>query len=447
MQLIYSYKNLHKELTNMINAATEYIYIFSWDLNIHYNKQIKHAIIDATIRKTHVYLITGGVVDNPVNINNLIGLNSKFFHLKCKFQIGPKRPFDIIQQLFNFQTKNDHMYYNHIRFALNDKTFLLGGVNSSLKYNGNLKQNMNLKNPFTWYDSGLKMDSTCDIMPFVNNLFTNMDYEMPREILNISSNIQLVHDNYYAYQNIINAIQTSKNRIYIENQYFVSHPDHTNNEISHTLGKRINKAIKEKEEFHVQFVLNYRNYDETNSVQLSMTTACIVSLYYMRSLCDCDDETFCKYVRICMPRDDIDIKCIIHSKIFIVDDSFCLYTTANIHDVSFANKGNMELALQFTDHTVVSSLYKQSIDHFNKHKHLFYNFHLQNPDVVSTIVKIPDFIDFLVIKENYTTDVVDFNMNDIKIMDTFCNTIVNPLYNILSETTFQEVTGVRLKLT
>ena len=445
MNLIYSYKNLHKQLLVMIESAREYVYIFSWDFNIRYDKRIEKAIINATRRGTHVYLMTGGKHVNP--IGELIGLKNEFFHLKYKFQIGPKRQPDILQTLFNFQTEIDHMYYNHMRFALNEKTFLLGGVNVSSLYEGNLKRNMREYN-FCWFDSGLRMENASEcITPFIDNLFSNMDFEMKREVKSLSSSITIIHDNYTAYKNIINAIRTSKNRIYIENQYFASHPEITYNEFAYELGMRINKAIKENEDFHVQLVLNYRNYDETNSVQLSMTSICIKSLYYMRSLVKCDDKTFYKYVDICMPRDDIDIKCIIHTKIFIVDDTHCLFTTANLNDRCMSRIGEFELGLQFTDTKTVSSLYSQSIAHFNKHKHLFMKFHLQNPDATSCFLNAPKFFEFLMIKPNYSMETVEFNMNDCTVMETFINIVVNPAYSILLDTSFQEVVGVRVKLT
>jgi phosphatidylserine/phosphatidylglycerophosphate/cardiolipin synthase-like enzyme len=331
-----------------------------------------------------------------------------------------------------------------MRFALNDSTFLLGGVNSSLKYNGDLKRNMNAEFPFTWYDSGLKMRTTPEMEPYINNLFVNMDYDMARAQLPLTNDSRLIHDNCDAYQEIINAIRTSKNKIYIENQYFMSRKGHTNNEIACELGQRINKAIRSGEcDFRVQLVLNYINYDEVNSVQILMYSMCIGSLQYMRSLVEYDDETFYKYVQIYMPRDDIRRKIVVHNKLFIVDDDFCLYTSANINDRSLSRKGDMELGFLTKCPELVNSLYKQSSAYFHKYRAKFFQYSLKESDAIATITKTPELINFMI--DN--SDKIVFDMNCVKIVETINNCVGIPVCKLLTGKCSLELSGILLPLT
>jgi len=344
----------------------------------------------------------------------------------------------------------DRLYYNHIRLALNEHTFLLGGVNASCRYNGNLNQNMNADHPFAWYDVGLRMGhASAKLAPFVRHLFDHMDHAMVRSVVRLTPSLHLLHSNYAAYRRILRAIRTSRSQITIENQYFWSHPAYTNNTVAAELGKRIDRAVQANDDaFRVRLVLNYRNYDETHILQVQMTSAHIGSLYYMRSLVHCDDATFERYVEICMPRDDIAVKCVVHSKVFIVDESFYLFTTANIHDMSFSDRGNMELAIQCTDSSVVTSLTKQTSAYFHAHRHLFRTFHLPSPDVLSTLGAIPRIAGWLcrAARSNEPIDRIDCDTNDVRVMDCVTQRLVNPVYRALLDTSLEQTTGVRLAL-
>jgi phosphatidylserine/phosphatidylglycerophosphate/cardiolipin synthase-like enzyme len=173
---------------------------------------------------------------------------------------------------------------------------LLGGVNVSKLYNGNTSQNMSGYN-FTWYDSGILLkDEDKRIYKFIHNLFHTIKYDAIRENIIISKQIQLISNNYDAYTELVNAIRQSKQNIYIENQYLASHKKHTTNKIAYEIAMRINRAINENKQFSVVLVINYRNYDETNVVQFCMTNTWLGTLYYIRSLVNCDDNMFSKYI-------------------------------------------------------------------------------------------------------------------------------------------------------
>jgi len=100
MKLIYSYSKLQLKLCKMINESQKYVYIFSWDFNIDYDINIRESLINATKRKVHVYIITGGKHENPIDINILTGIDIKYFHLKYKYNIGPKFEKSNMQKLF-----------------------------------------------------------------------------------------------------------------------------------------------------------------------------------------------------------------------------------------------------------------------------------------------------------------------------------------------------------
>ena len=150
-----------------------------------------------------------------------------------------------------------------------------------------------------------------------------------------------------------------------------------------------------------------------------------------------------------MPRDDLPVKCVVHSKVFIVDDSFYLFTTANIHDLSFSRRGNMELAMQCTVPAVVASLYAQTWAHYVAHRHLFRSYHVGDPDALSmfwAIHRIFDELLFLTNKRVVSNECDVNDVSDARVMDVVFNRLVNPVYHALYDTSLQQTTGVRLPL-
>ena len=114
------------------------------------------------------------------------------------------------------------------------------------------------------------------------------------------------------------------------------------NKIGIELSNRVNKAIKNKESFTLTIITNSINHDEYNLYYLT-TAISYICLLWFRSLIDCDDDTFNKYVICKIPK--VESKIIIHSKCWIFDESIGLYTTGNLSDRSFYNTGDIEMAV------------------------------------------------------------------------------------------------------
>ena len=327
---------------------------------------------------------------------------------------------------------------------------MLGGVNVSKLYNGNTSQNMSGYN-FTWYDSGMLLkDEHKRIYKFIHNLFHTINYDSTRENVIINKQIQLISNNYDAYTELVNAIRQSKQNIYIENQYLASHKKHTTNKIAYEIAMRINRAINENKLFRVVLIINYRNYDETNVVQFCMTNTWLGTLYYIRSLVNCDDNMFNKYINILTPRDDLNIRLIIHTKIYIIDDIFCLYTTGNCLDRCFMdNAGEYELSIITRNRDEVCNLYRQSINYFNKNtdKFMCINNIINTPiNIGKMICYIPNMLEFTIIRDNYSNKTYNSDTNQSLLFDTFIEYCINPLYMLIDNSTFQEITGARKQL-
>ena len=93
------------------------------------------------------------------------------------------------------------------------------------------------------------------------------------------------------------------------------------------------------------------------------------SVEQLRRAVNCDDSTFNKYVYMYFPKTNS--KIVVHSKVFLFDDSKLLYTTCNICDRSFYEKEDIEIGIIIENEQNVRNIKKQLQNNFADSLHLF----------------------------------------------------------------------------
>lgn len=361
MKIIFNYDRIHKYMELMLDDAINNknnIYINAFNFDINFNKKIKNKMIKL-LETNHVYMITSGVNKYDIIINH------KKFHIKNKLQIGEKYDNMILKIKNIFSNIGcDHIFVNHMRYFYNGKYLLLSGTNCSNRYMGNcIKEN---DDKFCWYDNALLLYNDT-LESLFNNIYNNIHRNTIRNINYKQLNYIITLSNSHQYTYIIKNILNSKKSIYIENQYFISCDNYTNNKVYKALAYRINKAIINNEEFSLKIITNYYNHDESTIIQFILHQSLQFSLYNFRKLINYSDEIFNKYVTVWIPNTNL----VVHSKIFCFDNNKMLYTSCNIIDRSFYNNGDIEAGLIIEDSKNVISLMNCINNNFISIKHLF----------------------------------------------------------------------------
>jgi phosphatidylserine/phosphatidylglycerophosphate/cardiolipin synthase-like enzyme len=370
MEIINEIDNIHNIIVELIDDCENSIYWFAFNLDITYNTKIYNSLMNALDRNIKIYIITSGI--NPYKIiikhpnlfvKNQIHICDKSDDISLKYK-----------KLFNLDVgNNNYMFVNHLRFIYNGKKLILGGCNSSSRYNGS-HFNIIKNNNFTWYEHGILLNLP-NQNDYFYNLFSNINlgckYVKIKD-LNVKNDVTITLSNKKQYEYILDCIKKSKNEIYIENQYFFSNEKYTNNLICKALINRINTAIINNEEFRLKMIISYYNYDETETVQSYMNTMTQESLIYLRNSINCDYITFNKYVTIYIPTDKT--KIVVHSKVFLFDDTKLLYSTCNICDRSFYKYGDMEMGIIIENEFKVKKIKTQLQNNFYSSKFLFSEF-------------------------------------------------------------------------
>lgn len=338
-KLIFTYEKTHKKMLEIIKTSKSYIFltVFSFDWN--YDKNLKNEIIKSLNRGVKVYITLS---NNSYLSENTIDYShpNLYIHLSKLYNKGDDKLFDLIVKMTT-KIYNLQKIVLHMRFIYNGDALLIGGVNVNHIYNGTCTVR-NRKNEdeaeFYWYDSGYLTYDYLDKFEF----FYTLHKENYKRIRKMSLDKTLLISNELQYNFICKHIRNAKSSIYIECQYFHTYEKYMSNEIGIELSKRVNKAIKNKESFTLTIITNSINHDEYKLYYLT-TAISYICLLWFRSLIDCDDDTFNKYVICKIPK--VESKIIIHSKCWIFDESIGLYTTGNLSDRSFYNTGDIEMAV------------------------------------------------------------------------------------------------------
>lgn len=336
-KIIYTYEKTHTEICRLINDATEYIFWFAFYLDFDFDLNIKSAIISALERGIKVYINTSELNTDEITYThpNLIVQNNTRLDKN-------DNPMFVLFRSLTSSTAPKRV--NHMRFLYNGNELLMGGTNSNTRYNGHLTQRKhNLgDDEFYWHDSGYLTDKYSNNFDFFYTIFSRLSDTSIRDL----SIGDLVISNKTQYDFIIQNIRNSKYTIFIECQYFHTHTKYGNNQIAFELATRINRAIRNNEEFKLVIITNFLNHDE-RAILYTSTFMSIGCLCDFRELCDCDNDTFAKYVICRMP--EISSYIIIHSKCWIFDDTNALYTVGNLSDRSYYDTGDLEMGIIIND--------------------------------------------------------------------------------------------------
>ena len=336
-KLIFTYEKTHEIMLQIIKTSKFYIFLTSFSFDWNYDKKIKNEIIESLNRGVKIY----------ITLSNISCFESIKNYSHPNLYIHFSKIYNEEDKLFNFivnmseKTRNLPKIILHYRFIYNGDALLLGGTNVSNRYNGNytVRKRKNKHEPeFFWYDGGYLTYEYPNKFEFFHNLYKNK-YEQIRKM---SLDKTLIISNDLQYKFICKNIESAKSSIYIECQYFHTFEKYMSNQIGIKLSQRINKAIKNNELFKLTIITNSINHDEYN-LNFITTVVSYVCLFKFRSLIECDDSTFNKYVTCNMPK--IESKIIIHNKCWIFDERIALYTTGNLSDRSFYNTGDIEMAI------------------------------------------------------------------------------------------------------
>lgn len=334
-ELIFTYKKTHEKMLQIIKTSKSYIFLTSFNFDWKYDDKLKNEIIKSLDRGVKVYITLSGISENTIDYThpNLYVRLSNLYS-KCNDKL-----FNIITKVL-IKTPNLQKIVLHMRFIYNGDVLLIGGTNVSNRYNGtyNVRNRTSKDVEFYWYDGGYLTYDYPDKFEFFYNLYK----DSYKRIRNMSLDKTLFISNELQYNFICKHIRNAKSSIYIECQYFHTFKKYMSNEIGIELSKRLNKAIKNKDSFLLTIITNSINHDEYE-LNYATTIISYVCLLKFRSLIDCDDDTFNKYVICKMPK--MESKIIIHNKCWIFDESIALYTTGNLCDRSFYNTGDIEIAV------------------------------------------------------------------------------------------------------
>lgn len=369
MKIINSCTRLHSQIVELIDKCDDFLFLFSFALDLQYNTDVYKSLINALNCNVKIYILTSGVNEytNFINHENLVIANNIDIRNKNHGILN------YLRKIFNTKIGNDYQFVNHLRFLYNGKQLLFGGTNISSKYNGTHFEIIPECN-FTWYESGLLMNLSTKNEIF-HDLFTKItDNDLTNATKTVISNndLKIVFSNKTQYEYVIENINKSTHSIYIENQYIFSCKTYAGNLIFETLASRINKAIYDNADFNLTLIICYFNYDEVQLEGLIMNAVIQQTLIDFRENIRCDNKTFNKYVSIYIPTPDSRI--IVHSKVFLFDEDKLLYSTCNIADRSFYEKGDLESSVIIENKKNVTKIRTQLNRDFKTAKHLFNKF-------------------------------------------------------------------------
>ena len=333
-KLVLTYEKTHNEMCRLVDRSTDYVFWFAFYLDFDYHTKLKRAILSALERGVTVYISTSELNPDKISYShpNLI--------VKNNTRIDKND--DILYNAFIAMITQDSLpkRVNHMRFLYNGHELLLGGTNSCMRYNGNhTERTCELDDDkFYWHDSGYLTCEYSNQYHFFHEIFMRIDDASIRDL----SVGDLVVSNKAQYEFILQNIRDAKREIYIECQYFHTHPKHGNNQIASELAMRINRAVRNDDDFKITIIANSLNHDE-RKIHYAATCISLGCLCGFRKLCDCDDETFAKFVTCKMP--SVSSHIIIHQKCWIYDDTIALYTTGNLSDRSCYDTGDLEMGI------------------------------------------------------------------------------------------------------
>jgi phosphatidylserine/phosphatidylglycerophosphate/cardiolipin synthase-like enzyme len=337
MKLIVGFDALICKMIQLIESAEKMVLILSFEFDLTYTKyDLSNVIKEAIERGVKFYIITSNLGISAPHIKQqsavaLERLREKYpesVFIKPNYSTDENMKFispyvNYLADLFSYNSYC-RSFYNvtpsgvHARYIYNGRELLVSGGVYSQRFID-----------FPFYETGLLVpDVNIDVERAFHNVY---DYSLPNPLTTSGTNM---------YHYIVYNIHNCKTSIYLENQYFKSNPEDTQNRVCDALIERIGTAIRRKQKFRCEIMTNWDCKDETKIRQNFTDYYTKKSLKYLVTSLgrQFSMELINEYLR-----DYTHDNTLIHSKIFMFDNKNCLFTTANIYDASFYSRGQLEI--------------------------------------------------------------------------------------------------------
>ena len=363
LQYITQCENLFNEMVRLVDSAKTHVYHVAVALDLDsYDQRLLCAYERALERGVKVHICTSnGLYEN--NCSRLSANPSPDLVLVEQVVVDDVPESQTMLGLFLkrvAQPSATTASYRgqHIRFICNETDMLMCGGNCDMVNYGGTCENLEdvmyetgmLVRGFATHPTNTPLDFIHRLFSAISSATLHDDDELLAECpAHIHYKGKRVHDWLCA------QICNSKHEIYMENQYTISYNDaggreSTENQIMCAIADRVNRAVHNKEDFHITYMCNETFPDETGMMFVGLNTCFSISIRYLRSQIKCDDETFQRYVTVLVP--NVSANTLIHSKVWIFDQETIMCGSANIIDRSFSDMyGDYEMSWIFDSAT------------------------------------------------------------------------------------------------
>lgn len=356
-------ENLFDEMIRLVDSAKTHVYHVAVALDLDsYDQKLLLAYERALERGVKVYICTSdGIYEN--NCSRLSVNPSPNLVLVEQVVVDdvPESNTTLglaMKRIFHPSATTSSYRGQHIRFICNDTDMLMCGGNCDMmNYMGTCENHEDVM-----YETGMLVPrfTANTSLDFIHRLFSAISsatlHDDPVLFAECPAHIQ--YKGLRTHDWLCEKIRGAKHDIYMENQYTVSLQDvsfagnreSTENQIMRAIADRVNRAIMDKEAFHITYVCNETFPDETGGAYAGLNCWFAASISYLRSQINYDDQTFQRYMTILTPTKSVNT--LIHSKVWVFDQETIMCGSANIMDRSFSDEcGDYEMSWIFDSDT------------------------------------------------------------------------------------------------
>jgi hypothetical protein len=350
-------------MVRLVDSAKTHVYHVAVALDLDsYDQRLLRAYERALDRGVKVHICTSnGIYEN--NCSRLSAVTHPNLVLVEQVVVDDvsesQTMFGIVMKRLSHPSATTASYRGqHIRFICNETDMLMCGGNCDMaNYMGSCENHDDVM-----YETGMLVRNFTHNTPldFIHRLFSAVSSATLHEdeVLSVQCPVHILYKGKPTHDWLCEMIRTAKHEIYMENQYTVSYQDvpfangieSTENQIMCAIVDRVNRAVRDKEEFHITYMCNEVFPDETGICYAGLNVWFAGSIRYLRSQIKCDDATFQKHITILTP--NVSANTLIHSKVWIFDRETIMCGSANIADRSFSDAyGDYEMSWIFDSAT------------------------------------------------------------------------------------------------
>ena len=366
LQYITQCENLFNEMVRLVDSAKTHVYHVAVALDLDsYDQRLLRAYERALDRGVKVHICTSnGVYEN--NCSRLSAVTHPNLVLVEQVVVDdvPESQTTLglfMKRLVHPSATTASYRGQHIRFICNETDMLMCGGNCDMaNYEGTCENHEDVMYETGMLVRGFATRPTNTPLDFIHRLFSAVSSATLHEDDELLSQCP-AHIHFKGkpmHDWLCEKLRTAKHEIYMENQYTVSFQDmsfvggteSTENRIIHAIADRVNRAVRDKDTFHITYMCNETFPDETGIVYVGLNVFFAGSIRYLRSQIKCDDATFQKHVTILTP--NVSANTLIHSKVWVFDRETVVCGSANIMDRSFSDAyGDYEMSWIFDSAT------------------------------------------------------------------------------------------------